>query len=209
MKVGMIFECGPKGADKQVCEYLAKKLVPDIEIVSVPLTDKKNLLAECGTAASILLNSSCEKVLIIWDLYPPWGQKGQRPCRKADRESIFASLASAGIMMNAPVFLVCIEQELEAWLVADGSALSHLLSRPTHPVKIDDQKKPDKVVNPKKYLVQLFQQTTSRRYDDVVDAIKIARRLTTWNKITKSPTFRRFALKLSDSIPTGDLDPKP
>jgi hypothetical protein len=206
MKVGMIFECGPQGADKQVCEYLAKKLIPDLKIVSVTLTNKKNLLEECGSATASLLKARCEKVLIIWDLYPPWGQKGQRPCRKTDREAILKSLAGEGIAENAPVCLVCVEQELEAWLVADGSAIGNLLSRPTHLVKVDDQKKPDTVVNPKKYLVQVFEQNAGRRYNDIVDAIKIARQITSWNKITRSPTFQRFAIKLSGLIPEGDLE---
>jgi hypothetical protein len=206
MKVGMIFECGPQGADKQVCEYLARKLIPDLKIDSVTLTNKKNLLEECGSATASLLKAGCEKVLIIWDLYPPWGQKGQRPCRKADREAILKSLAGAEVAVDAPVYLVCVEQELEAWLVADGSAIGNLLSRPTHPVKVDDQKKPDTVENPKKYLVQVFQQNANRRYNDIVDAIKIARQITSWNKITRSPTFQRFAIKLSGSVPKGDLE---
>lgn len=117
MKVGMIFECGSRGADKQVCEYLAQKLIPGIEIASVTLDNKKNLVAECGTSVMLLLQNSCEKVLIIWDLYPPWGQKGERPCRKADREIILKSLADAGTPTNAPVYLVCVEQELEAGLL--------------------------------------------------------------------------------------------
>jgi hypothetical protein len=48
MKVGMIFECGPDGADKKVCEHLAYQLDPDIEISSVTLTNKPGLVENCG-----------------------------------------------------------------------------------------------------------------------------------------------------------------
>ena len=32
MKLGLILECGLEGADKKVCEYLARKLKPEIEV---------------------------------------------------------------------------------------------------------------------------------------------------------------------------------
>lgn len=46
MKVGMIFECGPQGLDRKVCEYLALKLKPDLEITSISLDNKRNLVSE-------------------------------------------------------------------------------------------------------------------------------------------------------------------
>lgn len=203
MKVGMIFECGPAGPDQQVCEYLARKLIPELKIVSITLTDKKSLLRECGGATAQLLKEGCERVLIIWDHRPPW--RTQSACRKEDREVIRQSLESAGIPFGPPVFLVCIEQMLEAWLVADGSAVSAVLSRPTRPARIQDTRRPDNETDPKARLIKVFVQHSGRKYTDVVDAIKIARRLQTWNKITRSPTFCRFALKLSGSVPRGDI----
>lgn len=57
------------------------------------------------------------------------------------------SLAQAGVT-SSQVYLVCIEEELEAWLLADGRAISLVLSKPTHPVKIKDTKNPERSKNP-------------------------------------------------------------
>lgn len=78
MKIGMIFECGPDGTDRKVCENLARRLQSDIEIVSVTLDNKPKLLAECGLTATTLIRAGCEKIVIVWDLY----QSG-RPRRSA------------------------------------------------------------------------------------------------------------------------------
>ena len=43
MKVGLILECGPQGADKAVCEYLVKLLNPEIEVVSRTLDNKPDI----------------------------------------------------------------------------------------------------------------------------------------------------------------------
>ena len=72
MKVGLIFECGPDGADKQVCEDLAKRVDDQIEINSITLDNKPILIETCGDAALELLNDGCQRVVIVWDLYPPW-----------------------------------------------------------------------------------------------------------------------------------------
>ncbi|MGE0825386.1 MAG: hypothetical protein AB7G75_27675 [Candidatus Binatia bacterium] len=123
MKVGMIFECGPDGADLQVCRYLARLLQSDIEIAHVTLDNKPKLVSECGAAAARLLAEGCERVVIVWDLHPPWRSNKQKPCRKEDRETISSALSRAGVDAQQ-VSLVCIEEELEAWLIADGRALT-------------------------------------------------------------------------------------
>ena len=50
MKVGIIFECGPDGADRKVCEHLAKRIAPDLKIESVPLDSKPKMIRGCGHA---------------------------------------------------------------------------------------------------------------------------------------------------------------
>ena len=56
MKIGMIFECGPSGADQQVCEEIVKKWVPTATLApSVTLDKKPKLISECGKAAARLL----------------------------------------------------------------------------------------------------------------------------------------------------------
>ena len=71
MKIGFIFECGPDGPDIQVCRQLVHRLDPEIQFVASTLDNKKKLVENCGPVAKVLL-SECEKVIIVWDLYPAW-----------------------------------------------------------------------------------------------------------------------------------------
>lgn len=129
MKVGLILECTADGPDKTVCEYLVRMLDPTIEPSSVTLTNKRILIQESGKVAAQLLADGCKRVVIVWDLHPPW--RDTKPCRREDRESILQSLTNAGVNPTN-VFLVCIKEELEAWLLADERALITVLSRPAH-----------------------------------------------------------------------------
>src|SRR5262249_7277802 len=133
--------------------------------------------------------------VIVWDLYPPW--RDARPCRWEDRETILRSLEEADIM-GPEVALVCNEEELEAWLLADGRALSSFLSTAAHPVKVQDAKKPTKVHKQKTLLNQHCQKNSGRSYVDRIDAIKILRHLPDLTRIRKSQTFRRFEEKVTD-----------
>lgn len=196
MKVGMIFECGPKGADRTVCEHLAKRIRSDLEIKSETLDNKPNLIAECGTVAAQLLEDGCERVVIVWDLYPAWREKGAKPCRKEDREGIAASLTSAGLELDK-VALVCIEEELEAWLLADNRAISIVLSRPTHKVDIKRQRNPERG-NPKKRMTKLFNENAGQPYRDLKHAETIAKAIPDFQRLRRVDTFRRFALKVAD-----------
>lgn len=195
-KIGMIFECGPNGPDQKVCECLARRLVPNIQIEPATLDNKPKLIAGCGRVAATFLAQGCEQVLILWDLYPAWRGHGEHPCRHEDREEILEALMREQVDATR-VHLICIEEELEAWLLADGQALSQVLSRPTHPVTIKGQKDPERVPNPKKYLNRLFQEHTGRPYSDLVHAEKIVRALPNLNKIRRSSTFLRFARKVT------------
>lgn len=194
MKIGMIFECGPNGPDQQVCEYLVNRLEPEYEISSATLNNKPNLLSDCGPAAATLLEGGCDRVVIIWDLYPAWRKKGERPCRREDREAIFQSLANADVD-SSRVYLVCIEEELEAWLLADERALIQVLSRPTHPVKLNRIKNTEEVTNPKARLTQIYKENRGHKYNDLTDAIRIVRAIPDYGRIQRCRTFQRFALK--------------
>ncbi len=199
MKVGMIFECGPDGADRKVCEYLARRLLPDIEIASVTLDNKPKLVADCGLAAARLLREGCDRVVIVWDLYPPWRKKGLRPCRRDDRQAILSSLTKAGVKLSQ-VSLICIAEELEAWLIADGRALSAVLSRTAHPVRIRDVKKSERTRNPKKHLIRVFQHH-HHAYVDRIHAKMIVEALPDLTRIKRCATFVRFAVKATGKKP--------
>lgn len=198
MKIGLIFECGPQGADKKVCEILIKKLNPIIQPKSITLDNKPNLVQKCGASAKALLDiERCDRVLILWDLYPAWRTDGERPCRKEDCDAIFRSLDFAEVDRKK-VHLICITEELEAWLIADGRAISATLSKPTRKVNVPDRKKPEQVRNPKKELSQIYEKNIGRKYSDLTDAEKIAKNITDFNKIRRNTSFHRFALKAAD-----------
>ena len=197
MKIGFIFECGPEGADKQVCEYLGKELLPGATFVAKTLDNKANLLANAGKVAAMLLVEGCEKVLIVWDLRPAWPDKKNRPCRHDERAALLQSIADAGIS-DQPVFLVCIEQELESWLLADESKIASYLSTDAHAYRVARCRNPDGVRQPKASLINHFKAARSRRYEDRVHAIKILQQAATdWRKLRRSASFARFELKLT------------
>ncbi len=200
MKIGFIFECGPDGPDVQVCRHLVHKLDPTIEFVSSTLDNKKKLLEDSGAIAKVLLDE-CEKVIIVWDLYPAWREKGIKPCRHEDRLAIFQSLQAENVDFNR-VFLVCIQEELEAWLLADNRAVKAMLEPLKHPHPVSRILRfpnPDRIHDPKTRLTKIFTQElgTGRRYVDYQHAIKLVREISNFAKIRRSDSFRRFALKVA------------
>lgn len=194
MKIGFIFECGPEGADKQVCEYLAREIRPGITPVSRTLDNKPRLLQDCGLVAAKLLEEGCERVLIVWDLRPAW--PGKKTCRKVERDAVLAALVKAGIAKK-PVFLVCVEQELESWLLADEQKISAYLSTDAHPYQARRVSKPDRVPNPKAAMMNHFKDARGLRYEDRTHAIKVLKAAeTNLKRLRRSPTFVRFETKL-------------
>lgn len=200
-RIGFIFECGPQGPDVAVCRRLVALLDCGVAFVPLALNDKPRLIEDCGKAARILLED-CEKAIVVWDLYPPW--RNTAPCLKEDREKIFAAMEEAGVDTER-VDLVCIHEELEAWLVADDRALAEFLRRKKHPHAIGRipktwRKNPDRVAKPKTRLARLFQKELgrSRRYIDYQDAGPIAALIRDTGRLRRSPSFQRFQLKVCD-----------
>ena len=197
-KVGFIFECGRDGADYKVCQHLLGKLNKNIEMVARFLDNKRRLLAECGPVALELL-ATCSRVVVIWDLVPPWGT--ERPCRHIDREKAFQSLRDAKVPPRK-VTLICIEQELECWLMADARALRAVLSKLKHPHRLDNRlreyRDPDRrIKHPKGQLISLFKRELGKKrgYIDLNHALWLAQAITDWSKLRNSTSFRRFAMK--------------
>ena len=198
MKVGMIFECGPAGADKQVCEYLASRIRLDIEISSRTLDNKRNLLSDAGKVALELLKDGCCCVLILWDLRPAWPGASGKPCRAEERLAMLAKLKEAGIAETAPVYLVCVEQELESWLIANERALESLLSTEAHKYSVPRVRRPDEVPQPKAAINNHFKSSRGWRYDDKVDAIRILNAAEVdLGRLRRSTSFERFESKLT------------
>jgi len=199
-EVGFIFECGRDGPDYKVCRHLLGKLNENIEIVARFLDNKQRLLSECGSISAQLL-AACSRVVVIWDLMPPWGTV--KPCRQEDKKKAFQSLKDAKVPDNK-VTLICIEQELECWLMADTRALRAVLSKLKHPHqlsrKLKDYSKPDRQIKrPKTELISLFQRElgNTRKYIDRNHALPLAQEIIDWSKLRRSASFRRFAEKVA------------
>lgn len=196
MSIGFIFECGPQGADKQVCEYLAGHLRPGETFVSRTMDNKLKLLAGAAPVAKQLLDSGCSRVLIVWDLRPAWPDKKNKPCRAKERQTVLDGLANEGLE-NAPVFLVCVEQELESWLLASDHAISAFLSTDAHAYKAKQVKKPDQVPNPKAVMNNHFTGARGTRYEDHVNAVKVLKAAAVdLKRLRRSMSFARFESKL-------------
>ena len=158
---------------------------------------KTTLLSESGKAVKRLLDDGCEKVFIVWDLFPAWREDKGKPCRHEDKEVIKASLTSKGLSENDVIFL-CLEAELEAWLIADGRVLNSYFSKPHRPVdRIKNEKNPDKVKDPKGKLMGYFKEYKHIQYEGTIHAEQIIKNIQDWQKIRKSQCFSRFFEKLS------------
>lgn len=193
MTIGFIFECGPAGADKQVCEHLAAHLRPGVPIVSRTMDNKLKLLAGAAPVARQLLEQGCERVLIVWDLRPSWPDKKEKPCRAKERSALLAGLANERIG-NARVFLVCVEQELESWLLASDHAITAFLSTAAH--SYDEAKrikKPDRERQPKAVMINHFKTARGIPYDDRVHAVRVLKAAAIdLNRLRRSESFTRF-----------------
>lgn len=199
MKIGMIFECGPNGADKKIYEYLAKLLRPDVEVSHLFLDNKPKLIGQCGEAAKALLElEGRERVLILWDLCPPWKEKRAKACRRNDCNLIRESLTNAGLTSQQLqcIHLVCIEKELETFLLADKQAictyLSGLINRDC---RVPNIKHPERELNPKDVLYRIFQTNGCRKYEDLKDAEKMIK-LVKIEKLRVCSSFVRFEMKI-------------
>jgi hypothetical protein len=196
MKVGLILECGRGGPDEQVCVHFIRRIAPEIELIRVTLVNKPRLMVQCASAAARLLGDGCERVIIVWDLFPKWRRPGEEHCRGHDRREIIQALAASGLQ-SPPVYLVCIEEELEAWLLSDERALSSILSTSAHPVRVSRLQRPETIRNPKVRLRKLFQQNGRGRYNDMFHAIRIVEAMPDLVRVRRCPSFARFVEKVT------------
>lgn len=203
MKVGIICEGRVGGEDAQVFEHFATRISPSANVKTFPQGSKPVLIANAGQVAASLFATGYDKVLILWDIMPRFG----RPDGEVqDTQDIMASLANANLAQHPCLFLIAIHKELEAWLLADGSALSALFSRPAHPVPVAHNKNADTVANPKKRLEKLFKQHNvpfgpqpqQGDYQPKLAAIRIAERIpANFGQLGKLASFKKFGRSLT------------
>jgi hypothetical protein len=197
-KVGFIFECGRGGPDFLVCNHFLGRLNPRIEMVPRFLDNKPRLVTECGdVAANLLRVDRCQRVVVTWDLEPAWGGDS---CRHHDKEHAIESLRNANVPLQR-VLLLCIERELECWLMADKRAMKTVIGRFKHPHPVgqlpDYDCPDDEIDRPKTELIRLFRRELGhvRKYMDRDHAILLARSVPDWSRLRRSRSFNRFAEK--------------
>lgn len=203
MKVGIVCEGRLAGEDAQVFEHFARRIAPGAAVKAFPQGTKPELFANAGDVANALFATGYDKVLIIWDILPRWN----KPDGEAqDRQDLQPSLVNARVDTHPCLYLIAIHKELEAWLLADGSALSAVLSRPAHPVSIKDNKNAETDANPKKKLEKLFEtynvpfgpQPAQGSYQPKLAAVRIAERVpANFGQLGKLKSFKQFGRALT------------
>lgn len=203
MKVGIVCEGRLAGEDAQVFEHFARRIAPGATVKAFPQGTKPELFANAGGVAKTLFATGYDKVLIIWDILPRWNKPDGE---EQDRQDLQPSLVDAGVETNPCLYLIAIHKELEAWLLADGSALSAVLSRPAHPVIIKDNKNAETDANPKKKLEKLFEtynvpfgpQPAQGSYQPKLAAVRIAEKVpANFGQLGKLKSFKQFGRALT------------
>lgn len=205
MRVGFVLECGEDGAEHAVFKYLVAKLRPAVTPVFVFMNNKGALFRGCAAKVEGLFDiERCVRVFVVWDLIPPevLDAAKKKSC-KAERAELLAKLRPEDRSPERTT-LLCISQELEAWLLADGTAIDDFLfakKASTHRDKkpIADDKKPEREPNPKKRIGKLFDEARggSFEYSDIDHAIEIVKRANL-SKYERAPSFARFKAKLAE-----------
>lgn len=203
MKVGIVCEGRLAGEDAQVFEHFARRIAPGANVKAFPQGTKPELFANAGDVAKTLFATGYDKVIIIWDILPRWNRPDGE---EQDRQDLQPSLVGAGVDANPCLYRVAIHKELEAWLLADGAALSAVLSRPAHLVSIKDRKNAETDANPKKKLEKLFKthnvpfgpQPAQGSYQPKLAAVRIAEKVpANFGQLGKLESFRQFGRALT------------
>jgi len=164
------------------------------------LKDKRTLLQEAPMIAEILLDSGCNKVFIIWDRKPRWGDGGN--C-ETDRQTLIAELQRLNVTLDK-VVLCCIDEMLESWLIADGDGVTNWIkSKTTHKIKPFVDHKAGNQQSPKEkigsYVKQNFPKVV---YNDYVHNLEILQYLPNFKKAIKwNPSFGEFANAINEICP--------
>lgn len=201
MKIGFVVECGPGGPEEKVFPYLVAKLRQDGSTVRITTArGKGNILRDCKDYVASLIGEGCHHVFVVWDLIPcdAEHQHDGKPCRRKEREHIEQLIAHEH---RTRTTLLCITHELEAWLLADGAAITAFLKDiSTHPVKpaVADHKDPESVPAPKIVMKRIFTSHRRREYEGGPHALKIVEKIKSFAKLERStPSFKRFKERLT------------
>jgi Domain of unknown function (DUF4276) len=198
LRVGIVCE-GQRGCvETQVFPHLVGLICPDAvcgQDEIVPRGNRPSVLKDAPTVARNLLNSGCDVVFVIWDVFPEWRDQGGTTDCEAHRKTLDDNLKNAK-MADKPIVSVAIHEELEAWLLCDAEALMAAIGPMTNKKPIPHEKDPDKVSNPKAAIKRLFKRGRGKTYNESFSAGQIAARLTSTKRLRRSQSFARLEDKL-------------
>jgi hypothetical protein len=200
VKLGLVLECGPDGPDQVVLTCFARRLKPEIAVHAAPMGSKEVLFSAGVEAAENLVQSSgCDLAIIVWDLKPYWEDAPEETC-ESEAELLRAKLAGLDPVIRPKIRLLCITWELETWFIANPAAIQEHLSTKTKKARFTCSK-PLSKIDPKAVLIKEFRKFRgpSRHYDDLREAIQIARLIKNTSKLRKIDSFARFS-----GLITGD-----
>jgi len=187
MKLGFVLECTPNGPDADIYPYVAKQICLGVNVAKPEtLRNKQNVMSEGALVALTLLETGCDYVFIIWDRMSRWGGTG----RCADHIAQLDAELTKQSVDRSRVFLCCIDEMLESWIVADGRGItSYFQSLTTHNVGMfADCKKLSEQTNPKERIKKF-----NGRYNDFTDDFKIVKCMPEFNRpAQRNTSFRHF-----------------
>lgn len=199
MKIGLIVECVPDGPETKVLPALGNLLREALDYEIEPLGNKPKVLNDCGRYAKALIHQSkCDRVLVVWDARPRWKDEGVEIDPEKEKLKARASLDAHGLGKDARIHLICIVEELEAWLLADGRGVTARInqlrgSRGRLKARVADTKNVETIVWPKSIMDNLFRKHEVRDYNDWQDAGHIASAIPDARKLLKhSRVFPEF-----------------
>lgn len=202
MKIGFVLECSPGGPDAIVYPFVANKICPALQIEKPEtLKDKKTLLQEAPLVAKTLLETGCQKVFVIWDKKPRW--KDDAGNCNTDKSTIEEGLANLQVSLN-DIYLVCIDEMLESWMIADGDGVTNWInSKTTHKIKaFGDHKKSEQSAPKERIKAYLKDNFGKWQYNDYDDNFDIVKQLSNFTKAIKyNPSFGGFVEALNEICP--------
>lgn len=201
MKIGFVLECTPKGPEQQVFEAFVRRLQAEGEIDAVEcvyrcMVNKALLFVGAAEAVSNLLQEdSCDHVFVIWDARPPWEPVATAIDCAAEYADMQAKLTAAGLPL-ARISSVCIQYEIETWLISDAKAFFEF----PHAKKIPASRKPMLQASPKDAASKMKEEIGLGRYLDFNDA-KILADHVRFRELAKIASFCLWFCKMFTLAP--------
>jgi len=209
MTIGFIVECAPLGPDEVLVREVMRRFRPDDEPKTVVLArnNKGILLANAVKDTASLIKQGCAKVFILWDWHPievNWGETRNewRPgmCRK-EAAKLRKDLVAAGVNIKK-VVLVCVTQEVEAWALADKTAIKAQVTdrlkthQPRH-IHVPKTPWPEEEPDPERRLENIFKKNEVAlvKHQDVPAIFRYAA-TSCFKKWDTCPAFTRFVDRL-------------